>query len=220
MNKARPIITIDGPAASGKGTISKNIANKFNLYNLETGLFYRVLGKEFLKYDENIKINNFLSYLSKVNFNLDERKKKEIYTEEVAEKASKLAKLIEVRKFVLIKQLKIIKDYSKIYKGLILEGRDCGTVIVPKANVKLFLTAKVEERAKRRYQQLLSNGKSLKYNEVLEDLMLRDKNDISREHSPLIMARDAIQIDCSSKSIKETIMIVKKIIFSKLPYFK
>ena len=121
---------------------------------------------------------------------------------------------------MLSKQIETLKDYPKEFKGAILEGRDCGTVIAPNADVKFFLTAKLEIRAKRRHQQILIKNKKIKYENVLQNLAIRDRNDISRKISPLVKARDAIEIDCSSTNIEETIMIVKKFILSKLPNFK
>ena len=216
----RPIITIDGPAASGKGTITKRVADDFNLFYLETGLFYRVIAKLYLINSVKKNIKTFLNSISKESFFLENYPKHNLYNEEVAEKASSLAKLKEVRNFVLKRQLEILMDYPKEFKGVILEGRDCGTVIVPKADLKFFLTAKLEIRAKRRYDQLLINDKKIKYESVLRDLIIRDNNDTSRKISPLIKAKDAIEVDCSSVNIEETIIIVKKIILSKLPYFK
>ena len=117
------------------------------------------------------------------------------------------------------RQIDTLKTYPKQYKGIILEGRDCGTVIAPDANVKFFLNAKLEIRAKRRYKQLLVNKTRIKYEEILNDLLNRDKNDLNRKYSPLVKAEDATEIDCSNRSLGETIMIVKKIILSKLPNF-
>ena len=216
----RPVITIDGPAASGKGTVTKRVANDLNLFYVETGFFYRVIGKLFLVDPIKDNIKNFLKNISKESFFLENKNKFNLYNEEVAEKASSLAKNKEVRKFVLSKQIETLKDYPREFRGAILEGRDCGTVIAPNADVKFFLTAKLEIRAKRRHQQILIKNKKIKYENVLKDLAIRDRNDISRKISPLVKARDAIEIDCSSTNIEETIMIVKKFILSKLPYFK
>ena len=216
----RPVITIDGPSASGKGTVTKRVANDLNLFYVETGFFYRVIGKLFLVNPVKDNIKKFLENISKESFLLNNKHKFDLYNEEVAEKASSLAKKKEVRKFVLSKQIETLKDYPKEFKGAILEGRDCGTVIAPNADVKFFLTAKLEIRAKRRHQQILIKNKKIKYENVLKNLAIRDRNDISRKISPLVKARDAIEIDCSSTNIEETIMIVKKFIFSKLPYFK
>ena len=177
----RPVITIDGPSASGKGTVTKRVANDLNLFYLETGFFYRVIGKLFLVNPVKDNIKKFLKNISKESFFLDNKNKFDLYNEEVAEKASSLAKKKEVRKFVLSKQIETLKDYPKEFKGAILEGRDCGTVIAPNADVKFFLTAKLEIRAKRRHQQILIKNKKIKYENVLQNLAIRDRNDISRK---------------------------------------
>jgi cytidylate kinase len=216
----RPVITIDGPAASGKGTLTKRIASDYNLFYLETGIFYRVIGKLFLNNHTQNNIEKFLKDIKKEEFLINTKLKEHLYNEEVAERASYLAKLKEVRKFVLVKQLETLKDYPKNFKGIILEGRDCGTVIAPDADIKFFLTANLEIRAKRRYQQLVKKNKNILYENVLYDLKGRDKNDTSRTNSPLVKAKGAIEIDCSCSDIEETIMIVKKFILSKLPFFK
>ena len=107
----RPIITIDGPAASGKGTISKSIAEYFNFYNLETGIFYRVIAKEFKKNNSNNNIKRFLDSFKKNIFDVSRSYKRSLYTEAVAKKASELAKLEVIRSYVLLKQIQTIKSY-------------------------------------------------------------------------------------------------------------
>ncbi len=216
----RPVITIDGPAASGKGTITKRIAKEYNLFYMETGFFYRVIGNFFLNNPTKQNVKKFLKEINKEEFLINTNTKKQLYNEEVAEKASHLAKFKDVREFVLVKQLETLVDYPKNFKGIILEGRDCGTVIAPDADIKFFLTANLEIRAKRRFLQLIKKNKKILYENVLYDLRSRDKNDTTRKNSPLVKAKGAIEVDCSSSDIEETIMIVKKFILSKLPYFK
>ena len=218
--KIRPIITIDGPAASGKGTISKKIAKELNLFYLETGIFYRIIGKEFIEATQKKDIKKFIAGLNESTFKVNPRYKKSLYTEKVAFQASKLATLDVVRSYVLSQQIQALKNYSKAFKGIILEGRDCGTVIAPKADVKVFLYASLEVRARRRYDQLSSKKTRQTYENILKDLAARDKSDISRNLSPLVKAKDANEIDCSYSTVEETINIVKKFILSKLPNFK
>ena len=216
----RPVITIDGPAASGKGTITKRIAKEYNLFYMETGFFYRVIGNFFLNNPTKQNLKKFLKGINKEEFLINTNTKKQLYNEEVAEKASHLAKFKDVREFVLVKQLETLVDYPKNFEGIILEGRDCGTVIAPDADIKFFLTANLEIRAKRRFLQLIKKNKKILYENVLYDLRSRDKNDTTRKNSPLVKAKGAIEVDCSSSDIEETIMIVKKFILSKLPFFK
>ena len=152
-------------------------------------------------------------------FPINKTLKQKLYNEKVAENASNLAKLKSVRLFVLEKQIEILKTYPVNFNGIILDGRDCGTVIAPNANLKFYLNANLKVRAERRYKQLLRTNNKIKYDDILRDLSLRDQNDINRKNSPLLKADDANEIDCSYKNIEETIMIVKKIILSKLPNF-
>ena len=143
-------------------------------------------------------------------FPINKTLKRSLYNEKVAENASNLAKLKSVRLFVL-KQIEIIKTYPVNFNGIILDGRDCGTVIAPNANIKFYLNANLKVRAERRYKQLLKTNKKIKYDDIFRDLSLRDQNDINRKNSPLLKADDANEIDCSYKNIEETIMIVKKL---------
>ena len=219
MKEIRPIITVDGPAASGKGTISSTLAKDFNLFHLETGLFYRIIGNEFYGVSKQKEVVRLLRKRKIKFFPINKTLKQKLYNEKVAENASNLAKLKSVRLFVLEKQIEILKTYPVNFNGIILDGRDCGTVIAPNANLKFYLNANLKVRAERRYKQLLRTNNKIKYDDILRDLSLRDQNDINRKNSPLLKADDANEIDCSYKNIEETIMIVKKIILSKLHNF-
>ena len=219
MENKKPIITIDGPAASGKGAVSKNIAQELSLFHLETGLFYRSLALEYIaKNNKNIDLDIFLNSLQNKNFFMKNIVKIEIYGDLVTKTASLLAKKKKVRDFIVRMQKIFIKKYLEKYKGLILDGRDCGTVIAPQADVKVFLTAKLDVRAKRRFKQINEKNLQILYKDIMEDIAKRDERDTKRNHSPLIKAEDSIVVDSSQKNLLETINIVKKIIFSKLPY--
>ncbi len=221
MKNKKPIITIDGPAASGKGAVSKNIAQELSLFHLETGLFYRSLALEYIaKNNKNIDINIFLNKIQNQNFFVKNIKKKEIYGDLVTKTASLLAKKKKVRDFIVRMQKIFIKKYLEKYKGIILDGRDCGTVIAPQAEVKVFLTAKLNVRAKRRFKQINEKNLQILYRDIIKDIAKRDERDTKRNHSPLIKAEDSIVVDSSEKNLLETINIVKKIIFSKLPYLE
>ena len=221
MENKKPIITIDGPAASGKGAVSKNIAQELSLFHLETGLFYRSLALEYIaKNSKNIDLDIFLNSLQNKNFFVKNIEKIEIYGDLVTRTASLLAKKKKVRDFIVRMQKIFIKKYLEKYKGLILDGRDCGTVIAPQAEVKVFLTAKLDVRAKRRFKQINEKNLQILYKDILEDIAKRDERDTKRNHSPLIKAEDSIVVDSSEKNLLETINIVKKIIFSKLPYLE
>lgn len=220
MSNQKYIITIDGPAASGKGALSKIVSNELNLYYMETGIYYRVFAKTILDQgfteEQIVKIEK---YLDKDHAKFDISDKKNIYKEEVSKLASILAKKEVVRNIITKRQQKILENYPSHFKGVLLEGRDCGTVIAPNANVKIFLTANINVRANRRYKQV-NNKSDSNYENILMDLVQRDKRDEGRKISPLKKAKDAILLDNTNNSLEETINIVKNIIFSKLPNLK
>ena len=220
MNNKKYTITIDGPAASGKGSLSKIVSNNLNLYYMETGIYYRIFAKNILdqgfKEDQTFKIEK---YIKKDQFKLNIVNKENIYNDEVSKLASILAKKKVVRSIITNKQQRTLEDYPSTFKGILLEGRDCGTVIAPNADVKIFLTANINVRANRRFKQI-SHKNDTNYEDILMDLVERDKRDESRKISPLKKAEDAILLDNTHNSLEETINIVKNIIFSKLPYLK
>ena len=220
MNKPKYIITIDGPAASGKGSLSKIVSNDLNLYYMETGIYYRIFAKNIL--DQGFKVEQTLKiekYLNKGHFKFDIDDKENIYNNEVSKLASILAKKKVVRSIITNKQQSTLEDYPTNFKGILLEGRDCGTVIAPNADVKIFLTANINVRANRRFKQV-SHKNDSNYENILMDLVERDKRDEGRKISPLKKAEDAILLDNTHNSLEETINIVKNIIFSKLPFLK
>ena len=213
------IITIDGPAASGKGSLSKKISEEFNLYYLETGIYYRGFADLFYKNQENkISLALFISNLDIKYFKQHiKNNSKELYSTKVTKLASKLAKNHEVRLFIVKMQQNIITTFNEKYNGIILEGRDCGSVVAPHADLKFFLTSNLEVRAERRFKQFVKDKKDISYKQVLTDLKERDIQDKSRKHSPLQKPKDAVVIDNSDYSFETTINIVKNIIFSKIP---
>lgn len=216
------VITIDGPAASGKGSLSQKISKELNFYYLETGIYYRgfanlfhenkVNSSDLTSFISNLKIKDFEEYIKKNN--------KKLYSTKVAKLASELAKKVDVRLFIVKIQQEIIMTLDKKFDGIILEGRDCGTVIAPEADLKFYLTSNLEVRAERRFKQFVKDKKDISYEKVLNDLRERDIQDKSREHSPLQEPKDAVVIDNSNYKFEETINIVKNIIFSKIPSLK
>lgn len=198
------IIAVDGPSGSGKSSISKEIAKKLNIQYLDTGAMYRLLAlyleenslefsKEVLK-DFNIKQSGETFYLNGVDVS------KKIRTNDISKKASDISKIKEVREYMVDLQRKISKSHS-----VILDGRDISTVVFPNADFKIFLTASVEVRAKRRFLQ----DKTLSYDKILEDIQKRDYQDMNRKNSPLRIAKGATVID-TSKMTKE--QVIQKII--------
>lgn len=220
MNKF--VITIDGPAASGKGSLSKKISKEINFYYLETGIYYR--GFAYLFYNKEISNSDLSSFISELNIKDFEKyvknNNKRFFSTKVTKLASKLAKNFEVRLFIVKIQQEVIKTLDKKFNGIILEGRDCGTVIAPEADLKFYLTSNLEVRAKRRLNQFIKDKKDVSYEQVLDDLKERDLQDKNREHSPLKKPKDAVVIDSSEYNFEATINIVKNIIFSRIPSLK
>ena len=190
------VVAIDGPTASGKGTLAKTLAERLNLPYLNTGGLYRAVALFIIK--NNIDYNNVddvTKILPKVNFsNLDNP---ELYVENVGFVASFIAKMQDVRDFLLTFQ----RNFAA--KGGVLDGRDIGTIICPNADYKFYITATVEERANRRYKEMITKGEKVTYDDILEKLKLRDKNDTERKNSPLLKAKDAIEIDTTNMTKDE-----------------
>ena len=220
MNKL--VITIDGPAASGKGSLSRKISKDFNFFYMETGIYYR--GFASLFYVKQVNILNLTSFIS--NLNITDFKKyitcnnSELYSTKVTKLASNLAKNKEIRTFIVKIQQDMILTLEKKFNGIILEGRDCGSVVAPKADLKFYLTASLEVRAERRFNQFVKDKKDISYEQVLSDLRERDVQDKNRKHSPLQKAKGAVVIDNSDYNFEETINIVKNTIFSRIPSLK
>lgn len=195
------IIALDGASASGKGTLAKMLSDEFDCNYLPTGNGFRVVAKKFLSsnhpHPENISLQNI------GQIKLDDYYDNSLNSELIGVLASKIATRPDVREFLAKFQREWA--YSKQKNNIvILEGRDIGTVICPEANVKIFLQASAEARAKRRYQQLLLSGAKDSYETILEKLIERDARDSSREIAPLKPADDAFIVDNSNLSIEET----------------
>ena len=215
------IITIDGPAASGKGSLSKKISEAFNFFYMETGIYYRGFASLFYKNKINsFDLSTFISNLDIIEFKEYLKNNKKLYSTEVTKLASKLAKTIEVRLFIVKIQQEAIATLDQKFNGIILEGRDCGTVVAPEADLKFYLKSNLKVRAKRRFNQFVKEKKNISFEQVREDLIARDKQDKNREHSPLQIPEDAVIVDNSHYDFEETINIVKNIIFSRIPSLK
>ena len=206
----KKIITIDGPAGSGKEKISKYIARKYKLYHLDSGILYRRLAYELSKrnikiFEEN-KIERFIKNIKKLSL----RKTQTLRKEQVGKAASEIAKLDFVRYFINSQQRLAIKTLNK-KKGFVVDGRDIGSVVFKKAYLKLYIDVDESIRAKRRYKQLIDNGEKSIYLKILKDIKLRDKTDKTRKNSPLVVPRGALIID-NSHSFKKTIAQIRNII--------
>ena len=206
------IITIDGPASSGKEKIAKYIAQKYKLLHIDSGVFYRRLAYELekinIKFNEKTKIKNFIKNSNK----LSPRKISALRKENIGIFASEIAKYQFVRNFVNLQQ-KLVTKNKKTKNGFVIDGRDIGSVVFKNADLKLYIDVDVNIRAKRRYKQLIDKKEKSIYHKILEDIKLRDKKDRYRKNSPLVIPKGAIIIN-NSYSFKNTTNQIKKIIES------
>ena len=211
------IVAIDGPAGSGKGTITKWVGKKMNLENIDTGAMYRCVSLDMIR--KNIKLNEIdkiESLLKTINIKLKkdngidkfylngEDVTKLIRTKEVNEIVSQVSHILIVREAMVNFQRNIARDLN-----IIMEGRDIGTNVFPNADVKIYLDASAEERARRRVRQNEEAGISSNYEEILENIKFRDNNDKTSKVAPLKQAEDAIYVDTTNMNIEE---VVEKII--------
>ena len=187
------VIAIDGPAASGKGTVSKAISKKLQFHYLDTGKLYRAIGAKYLEGHEPISAAK--------NLKTDDLDNYDLQKPDIAKAASEIAAIPEVRASLLEFQ----RNFSRKMPGAILDGRDIGTTVCPDAKIKIFLTASLEARAHRRYLELQKTEKELKLESIINQIKERDKRDKTRSFSPLIAASDAKIFDTSDLSIKEAI---------------
>jgi len=198
------IIAIDGTAASGKGTISRKIAQNYCVPHLDTGLLYRLVGYHVLQGIDPIDAANQLNVKQAEVFDLK--------TLQVSNAASEVAKNPTVR----AKLLEFQRRFASKPGGAVLDGRDIGTVICPNADLKFYITASSEVRAQRRHSELLVLGHKISYESVLREIQERDERDTNREQSPLLPAEDANKIDTSDMNIGEVYNLVCLIIDAKL----
>ena len=207
-------VAIDSPAAAGAGTQAKLISKHYNLLQLDTGSIYR--------YVANIKINepnkfNYLYLKRKISkLKIKNLKNKKLLSDQVATVASIIAKDKKIRKLVNAFQLKCAYNPPKKYAGSCLDGRDICSVIVPDADVKLFITANLKTRALRRYKELKVKNKNISYLEVLKSVKKRDKTDKNRKISPLKKTKDSILLNTTNLSIRRCFLKIKKIIDRKI----
>ncbi len=206
----KKIITVDGPAGSGKEKISKYIAKKYNLYHIDSGIFYRKLAFELKK--NNLKtsdLEKIKKLIKKIDI-LSLRKDSFLRKEEIGNIASEIAKYVFVRNFINSQQ-RIVTETLKKKAGFVIDGRDIGSVVFKKAYLKLYIDVNENIRAKRRYKQLIDKGEKSIYRKILKDIKLRDKKDKSRSNSPLVIPKGAKIID-NSKSFSNTINQINRII--------
>ncbi|WP_455202110.1 (d)CMP kinase [Kaarinaea lacus] len=210
-----PVITIDGPSASGKGTISSLVAQTLGWQMLDSGALYRLVGyaaiKQSIALDDTANLERIaraldVRFVAGTNgqettiYLNDENVTLAIRTEESGKAASTVAALPEVRSALLARQ----RAFQQL-PGLVADGRDMGTVVFPGAVLKIFLTASAEERAKRRYKQLMEKGISANLAQLFDEIAERDKRDSQRDTAPLKPATDAVELDTTHMTIPEVV---------------
>ena len=208
------VVTIDGPSASGKGSLARNLAEYLDFSILDSGLLYRVYA---YFHNLNLDIEEIPLLIQKdVSFKFNQKDvivlndrediTSELRSEKMAKKASELSSLPTTRENLLSIQRNFYQN-----KGLVADGRDMGTVVFPEAKLKIFLTASAEIRAERRYLELQNRGQEVNMLALIEDIKQRDLKDSTRTLSPLIPAEDSVIIDSSEMSIEEVLSFTKKL---------
>lgn len=208
-------IAIDGPASSGKSTVAKIIARNLDLIYLDTGAMYRVAtfvalqketddAKEIIEFIEKNPISFMNGQKGQEVLMGSENVTEVIRTNEVTNTVSKISAMTEIREFMVAEQQRIAKN-----GGIIMDGRDIGTVVLPKADLKIFLVASVDERAERRYKENLSKGIPTDLERLKIEISERDRKDSTRAISPLKLAEDAILLDSTGKTINEIVQFIE-----------
>ena len=215
------IVAVDGPAGSGKGTVTKRIEKELGFLNLDTGATYRCVALQVVRKKLNLEdTDEIVKIANEIDIKIDnsgdkdiillngEDVSKEIRTKEVTAVVSQISSIIPVRERMVEVQRQLA-----VGKNVIVEGRDIGTVVFPNADVKIYLDASEEIRAKRRYEENIQNGMNTTYEEILENVRMRDYNDMHKEVGALKVADDAIVVDSSNLTIDEVVEKIKEIIF-------
>ena len=219
-------IAIDGPSGAGKSTIAKRLAAELGYRYVDTGAIYRTVAYFFDLWGVSPKdIDGIRRYIDELNIDIEYDEDglqhmimngidvtADIRTQDIAQKASLISAHAIVRDMLLDMQRDVAKKYN-----VIMDGRDIGTVVLPKANVKIFLTASAEVRAKRRTEELLAKGQKANYATVLKEIQQRDYQDTHREVAPLKMCRDSIKVDTSELDIDGVVAEIKAIVAGKIP---
>ena len=216
-------VAIDGPSGAGKSSVSKEAAKRMGFIHIDTGALYRSLAysaiKNKININDEISLKNMLN-MTKINIEFQdgvqnvilngENVNDKIRTEEVSKGASDISKIPMIRAFLLDLQRDLARE-----NNVVMDGRDIGTVVLPNADVKIFITASPEQRAERRYKELLAKGEKVVYNDILEKLIYRDQQDTHREIAPLKPCDDAVIIDTSDLDFSQSVNAVLDVIREK-----
>ena len=219
-------IAIDGPAGAGKSTIAKRVAKELGYRYVDTGAIYRTVAYFMDLWGVSPKdVDGVERYIDELTIGIEYDEEglqhmimngmdvtDSIRTQDISQKASLVSAHACVREVLLDMQRDVAKEYN-----VIMDGRDIGTVVLPKANVKIFLTASAEVRAKRRTDELLAKGQKANYNQILKEIQQRDYQDTHREIAPLKMCRDSVKVDTSEMDIEQVVAEIKAIVAKKIP---
>lgn len=218
-------VAIDGPAGAGKSTIARRLAGELGFRYVDTGAIYRTVAYFMDLWGVSPKdvdgVNRYIDELT-VGIEYDDEGVQhmlmngmdvtgDIRTPEISQKASLISAHAVVRDVLLDMQRNMAEEYD-----VVMDGRDIGSVVLPKATVKIFLTASPEVRAKRRYQELLEKGQKASYEQVLKDVQRRDYQDTHREIAPLKMCRDSVKVDTSEMDLEQSVAAIRKIVEEKI----
>lgn len=218
-------IAIDGPAGAGKSTLARSLAQEINFIYVDTGAIYRTLGLFASKNEKNCSnASDVLPLLSQIQIRMaheadgvqhmylqGEDVTQEIRQNRVSQYASQVSAIPEVRSFLLDMQRDLAQNHN-----VVMDGRDIGTVVLPDANLKIFLTASAEMRAKRRQKELSEKGTPVPYEQLLQEMVLRDEADRNRSIAPLRQAEDAVRLDTSELNLEESLVALQTIVKERL----
>jgi len=214
------IITIDGPAGSGKSTTARRVADQLDYVYLDTGAMYRAVALGFLRADADVSSAGAAQVLPSLTVDVtyrednmhvflgDEKVTGQLRTAEVDTVVSDISTLASVREYMVEEQRRIGREQAEVHGGVVLDGRDTGTVVFPNADVKIFMVADVDERARRRLKEYKAAGEEVSFAEVRAEVERRDHQDRNRDIAPLRRAEDALLLDTTDRSIGEQVAFV------------